>query len=206
MVETLIASLIFSKIYLYIKLGKFQIHKESYLIKPILKRRSIYPVIFMSIFYIYLQYTIMNQNYYFLQYQHIIKNAILGSYMILGLDVLFRYEKYKEYIIACCSLLCGFTLNYIVMYFNNNLMPIFPSVSYSTGYTQYNMIMNASKYGDFHVLGDHMTNLIFLSDIFDVGGSILSPGDLLCRLFAFLIVYFCVKEISKIHMNKILNQ
>ena len=206
MVETLIASLIFSKIYLYIKLGKLQIHKEAYLIKPILKRWSIYPVILMSIFYVYLQYTIMNQNYYFLQYQHMIKNAILGSYMVLGLDVLFRYGKYKEYIIACCSLLCGFTLNKIVMYFNNNFMPIFPSVSYSTGYTQYDMIMNASKFSDFHVLGDHTTNLIFLSDIFDMGGSIWSIGDILVRVFAFIIVYFSVKEISKIHNNKMLNQ
>jgi len=204
-VETLIFSLIFIKTKLYIKLGKLQIHKESYLIKPILKKWSVYPVIFMSIFYVYLQYTIMNQNYYFLQYQHIIKNAILGSYMILGLDVLFRHEKYKEYIIACCSLLCGFTLNKIVMYFNNNLMPIFPSVSYSTGYTRYDMIMNASKYGDFHILGDHTTRLIFLSDVFDVGGSIWSPGDILCRVFTFIIVYYSVKEISKIHMNKLLN-
>jgi len=197
MVETLIASLIFSKIYLYIKLGKLQIHKESYNIKPILKRLSVYPVIFMSIFYIYLQYTIMNQNYYFLQYQHIIKNAILGSYMILGLDVLFRYETYKEYIVACCSLLCGFTLNKIVMSFNHGKMPIYPDVSYSTGYTQYDMIMNASKFNDFHVLGDHTTNLIFLSDIFDVGGSIWSVGDVFCRLFAFIIVYYSVKIINE---------
>ena len=196
MVETLIFSLILIKTKLYIKLGKLQIHKESYNIKPILKIWSIYPVIIMSIFYVYLQYTIMNQNYYFLQYQHIIKNAILGSYMILGLDVLFRHEKYKEYIIACCSLLCGFTLNKIVMHFNNNLMPIFPSVSYSTGYTQYDMIMNASKFSEFYVLGGHTTRLIFLSDVFDFGTSILSIGDILCRLFAFIIVYHSVKFLN----------
>ena len=105
----------------------------------------------MSIFYIYLQFTIMNQNYFFLQYQHLIKNTIILSYMVLGLDVLFRNEKYKSYIFACCSLLSGFGLNYIVMHFNNNRMPIYPSLSYSTGYTQYNMIMNASQFSDFHV-------------------------------------------------------
>ena len=126
--------------------------------------------------------------------------------MILGLDVLFRYEKYKEYIIACCSLLCGFTLNKIVTSFNQGKMPIFPDVSYSTGYTHYDMIINASKYGDFHVLGNHLTNFIFLADIFDVGGSIWSIGDILVRVFAFLIVYSSVKEISKIHNNKMLNQ
>ena len=126
--------------------------------------------------------------------------------MVLGLDILFRYEKYKEYIIACCSLMCGFTLNKIVMYFNNNLMPIFPDISYSTGYTQYDMIKNASKFNDFHVLGDHTTNLIFLSDIFDIFGfSIWSIGDILYRLFAFVIVYCSVKILNEKQIH-ILNQ
>ena len=199
MIETLLASLIFSKIKLYIKLDKIKINKESYLIKPILKRWSTYPVIFMSIFYIYLQSTIMNQNYYFLQYQYIIKNLIIMSYMALGLDVLFRNEKYKQYMIACGSLLSGFGLNYIAMYFNHGKMPIFPSVSYSTGYTQYDMIVNASRFSDFHVLGDHTTKFIFLSDIFDIFGlSIWSVGDILIRAFAFIIVYYSIKTLSLI--------
>jgi len=198
LVETLIASLLFSKIHLYIQLGKFQIHKDSYIIKPLFKRWSIYPVIFMSIFYIYIQYTMMNHNYYFLQHQYLIKNLILSSYMILGIDILIRNNNVKKYLMACCSLITGFLLNYIVMYFNNNRMPIFPNISYSTGYTQYNMIMNASIYSDFHVLGDHTTKFIFLSDIFDFGTSILSVGDIFCRLFAFIIVYNSVKVINKI--------
>ncbi len=99
--------------------------------------------------------------------------------MVLGLDILFRHKKYKPYIFACCSLLTGFGLNYIVMYFNQGKMPIYPSVSYSTGYTQYDMTMNASRFSDFHILGDHTTNLIFLSDFIDVGASIWSPGDIL---------------------------
>jgi hypothetical protein len=139
----------------------------------------------------------MHQNYYFLQYQKLIKDAILLSYIILGFDVLLRNDKYKEYIIACCSLIIGFILNGIAMYFNDGKMPIYPSISWSTGYTQYDMIMNASKFGDFHILGDHMTNLIFLCDIFDFGGSIWSVGDLLCRLYAFIILYYSVKTIHE---------
>lgn len=203
MVETLLLSMIFSKTKLYLKLGKLQIQKESYLIKPILKRWSIYPVIFMSLFYVFLQFQIMNQNYYFLQYQHIIKTMILMSYMVLGIDVLFRHERYKEYIIACFCLIIGFSLNKIVMYFNNNLMPIFPDISYSTGYTQYDMVASMPEYSSIHVLGDHTTNLIFLSDIFDFGVSIVSIGDVLCRLYAFLIVYYSIKALNSTNLMDI---
>jgi len=124
--------------------------------------------------------------------------------MALGLDVLFRYEKYKPFMFACGSLLSGFGLNAIVMYFNNGKMPIFPSVSYSTGYAKYDMIINASQFGDFHVIGDHTTRLIFFSDFIDLGTSILSVGDILCRVFAFVIVYYSIKytDIYKIKFDK----
>jgi len=197
MIETLMLSVIFAKTKIYLKLGRLQIQKESYLIKPILKYWSIYPVILMSIFYVYLQTTIISHNYFFLPYQHLIKTAILLSYMILGFVILIKNDKNKEFILSCCSLLSGSILNNIVMHFNNNRMPIFPSLSYATGYTQYNMIINASRYGDFHMLGNYTTKLIFLSDVFDVGGSIWSIGDILIRLFAFLIVYHSIKTVNK---------
>jgi len=140
---------------------------------------------------------ILHQNYNILPYQKIFKDVLIMSYLLLGLDQLYRNEKYKQFIIACMSLLLGWGLNAIVMYFNNSKMPIFPSVSWSTGYTQYNMICHASKFGDFHVLGDHTTKLIFLADIFDLGTSVWSIGDIFCRLFAFIIVYYSVKLLNK---------
>lgn len=196
MTEIFILALVFSMVQLHFKLGKLEIHKDSYQIKPILKRWSIYPVIFMSVFYIFLQFTIIQQNYYFVQYQDIIKKAILLSYIILGMDVLFRNGKHKEWTASLACLFGGFGLNSLVMHFNNGKMPIYPNISWSTGYTQYDMIINATKYGDFHVLGDHTTKLIFACDIFDFGTSILSIGDILCRLFAFIVVYYSVKQLN----------
>lgn len=199
MVETLLIALIFSKLELSLRIGYIKIQKKSYSIKPIFKRWSIYPVIFMSLFYVFLQFQIINQNYYFLQYQHIIKNMIIMSYMILGFDVLFRYEVYKPFIFACASLLSGCGLNYLAMYFNNSKMPIFPSMTYATGYTNYDMLMKATEFGDFHVLGDCSTNLIFLCDVFDIFGfSIWSIGDVLCRLYAFIMVYYFIKTVNLI--------
>lgn len=197
MIETLIFSILWSKLKLDLELGKLKIHKELYSIKPIFKRWTIYPVILMALFYCYLQITILQHNYYWLQYQYIIKDMILFSYILLAYDVLYRNERYKEVFIAYCCLIIGFLLNSIVMYFNSQKMPIFPSLSYATGYTQYDMIVNASKFSDFHILGDHTTKLIILSDIFDFGTSIWSIGDLLIRIFAFLIIYNSIKSIQR---------
>lgn len=196
MIETVVFALFCLRCKLYIQFGKFKIHKDSYFIKPILKRWSIYPIIFMELVYLYLQSTIMMHNYYFVQYQHLFKSMLLISFIILGIDTLFRYKQYKQYLIAICTLLGGFSLNYIVMYFNNNKMPIFPTISFSTGYSQPDMIINASKYGDYHVFGSHATNLIFLSDIFDMGTSIWSIGDVLIRISAFIIIYYSIKQMN----------
>lgn len=196
MIETLILTLIFCKLKFTIQFGKFKIQKDSYLIKPILKRWSIYPIIFMELLYVYLQSTIIRHNYYFVKYQHLFKSMLLISFIILGLDILFRYGQYKQFIIATCSLLSGFILNNIVMYFNDNKMPIFPSISFSTGYTNYDMIINTSEYGDFHILGSHNTNLIFLTDFLDFGVSIWSVGDFLIRVFVFIIIYYSIKQVN----------
>jgi hypothetical protein len=123
------------------------------------------------------------------------------SYMILGLDVLFKYEVYKPFIFSCLSLLSGCGLNYLAMYFNNFKMPIFPSVSYSTGYTKYEMLMKATEFGDFHVIGDHTTRLIPICDILDWGTSIWSVGDIFCRLFAFIMVYYSIQTLNHIHIK-----
>lgn len=203
MVETFICALIFSGVKFDIKFWRIKISKESYSITPILNRWSIRPIFFMSGVYIYLQSLIFQHNYWFLPYQPYIKDGILLSYMILGVDVLLRNEKYKQYIIACVSLLFGFLLNYIVMYFNQGKMPVFPSFSWATGYTQYDMIANDAYFKDFHVLGDHLTKLIPLCDIFDFGTSIWSLGDVFCRLFAFIIVYYSAKTLAQnIKTNK----
>lgn len=203
-VETFLISLFFSKLKFNIEIGKFKIHKDSYNIKTLFKRWTVYPVIFMSLLYCIFQFMILHQNYWILPYQKLFKDVLIMSYLLLGLDQLFRYEYYKELIIACFSLIVGFGLNFIAMYFNNGKMPIFPSWSYSTGYTKYEMICHASQYGDFHVLGTYATKFIFLCDTFDVFGfSVWSIGDVFCRIFPFIIIYYSIKSINKIHNKSI---
>jgi len=199
LIETLIASLILSKMKLSIEIWKIKIHKKSYNIKPLFKLWCIYPVLFMSILYIIFQIMILYHNYNYLSFQRIFKDILIYSYMLLGMNILIKNETYKPFIISCGSLLTGFGLNGLAMYFNNNIMPIYPDVSYSTGYTNYDMIINSTQFGDFHILGNHETNLIFLCDVFDFGGSIWSVGDIFIRLYAFIIVYYSIKTINSIN-------
>jgi hypothetical protein len=47
-----------------------------------------------------------------------------------------------------------------------------------------------------HILGGQTTKLKLLTDIFDVGYSIMSIGDIMIHLFTFVIIYNAVKRIN----------
>ena len=72
-------------------------------------------------------------------------------------------------------------------------MPVFPTLSYLTGYGK---VEAFDKVNDIHILGNSSTKLKFLTDIFDIGYSILSIGDVFIRLYVFIIIYSVIKEIN----------
>ena len=72
-------------------------------------------------------------------------------------------------------------------------MPVFPTLSYLTGYSKLDAF---SKVNDIHILGDETTKLKILTDIFDIGFSVLSIGDIFIRFYAFLIIYNVVKSLN----------
>ncbi len=82
-------------------------------------------------------------------------------------------------------------LNHIVMAANGGEMPVFPSLSYLTGYLKPNTI---SKVNDIHMIGTSTVKYKYLSDIIDVGYSVLSIGDILIRVFVVIIIYVTVKK------------
>jgi len=91
----------------------------------------------------------------------------------------------------------GTVLNNIAIKSNSNHMPIFPDVTYLTGFVRPEMFIETYNHGDFHVLGNHMTRLIPICDIFDNGISIYSIGDLFIFSFAFIIIYNSIKASNK---------
>ena len=77
---------------------------------------------------------------------------------------------------------------------NGGEMPAFPSLTYFTGYLKSDTF---SKIQDIHMLGDSSVKLKYLSDIIDIGYSILSIGDILIRVFVVIIIYVTVKKTNE---------
>jgi len=178
---------------------------KQYSIKQIFKHWSVYPPLLFVLFYLYLEYTIFIKWYYFLQYQNIIKIVTLLSY----LPLVIKYHLYEndnpkyiknEYlsvatspmVIAGFFLWLGSELNKLAMYFNNNKMPTYPNISYWTGY-----INNSGFIDGIHTIGTSHSSLILICNIFDLGYGVLSFGDLLVRLYVFIILYYSIKNKNK---------
>lgn len=176
MLETIIISLIFCKI-------------KKLKIKPLFKHWSIYPVIVIELLYLIVQANIFSENYNLIKFAGLFKTIYLCSY----LPLIFTYRQYVSAIIGSIFVVIGGLLNDIAISANNGYMPVFPSLSYLTGYIK---IDSFSKIEDIHRLGDSSTKLKFLTDIFDVGYSVLSLGDIFIRGFVFIIIYSTVKEIN----------
>jgi len=93
----------------------------------------------------------------------------------------------------------GTTLNNIAIKTNLGIMPIFPDITYSTGFIKPEVFTDSK---DFHIIGDHTSKLIPLCDIFDNGISTYSIGDILIFTFSYIIVYSSIKASNDIHKNK----
>lgn len=164
---------------------------KGYNIKPIFKSWEIYPIIIFELFYVFMQISIFLGNYDFIVYSSIYKKLYLYSFIFL----IIKHKQYISAIIGSVCIFIGTILNNIAITTNNGKMPVFPTLSYYTGYATKEAF---DKIKDIHVLGNEATKLKFLTDIFDVGYSIISIGDILIRLFAFIIIYSSVKYVNKI--------
>lgn len=176
MIETIIISLIFCKI-------------KKFKIKPLFKSWAIYPVLFMELIYLVVQANIFMENYTLIKYVGVLKTLYLCSY----LPLIFVYKQYISAIIGSGFVILGGFLNDIAIAVNNGYMPVFPSLSYITGYAKIDAF---EKVNDIHILGSESTKLKFLTDIFDIGYSVLSLGDIFIRGFVFIIIYNVVKSLN----------
>lgn len=177
MLETIIISFIICKI-------------KGFKLKPLFKSWTIYPVIFMELVCLVVQINIFMENYEVINYVGLLKTFYLCSYIPL----IFKYKQYISAIVGSIFVVVGGILNDIAITANNGYMPVFPSLSYFTGYAKSNSF---NKVNDIHILGDANTKLKPLTDIFDIGYSVLSLGDIFIRVFIFIILYNVVKQLNK---------
>lgn len=171
---------------------------KGYKIGPIFKCRAIYPVLLLEVIYIVVQANIFLENYEIIKYVNILKMVYLCSY----LPLVFYCNQYIRAIIGAIFVIIGGKLNDIAIKANDGFMPVFPKLSYLTGYAT---IESFDKVQDIHILGSEVTKMKYLTDIFDIGYSVLSIGDIFIRVFVFLIIYGCVKTLQEdvdVYRNK----
>lgn len=162
---------------------------KKYPLRPFFKSRVIYPIFFSLGFYIILEIMIFKGNYQWVRYSQAFHFGILLVYVFPAL----KFELYVPSLIGTGSMIAGSILNQVAIHFNHGKMPIFPSLSYITGYVNPRMLTQVSQ---IHILGDAHTRLYFLTDILDLGYTILSVGDILIRVFPFLVVYYSIKKLA----------
>jgi len=155
----------------------------------------------MAILYIYLESTIWQGNYSLIKYSNVFKTAYLSCFLVLAV----YYDQMKVFFQGIGFVVLGTVLNTITIKANSGKMPVYPTLTYFTGYVKPAMFINTTKYGDFHILGDAYSKMIPFCDIWDVGYMCFSIGDIFCRLFAFLIIYYSIKASNKILIKLVTN-
>ena len=178
MPETILLAFLFAKI-------------KGYKIRPLFKSWTIYPLIIFEIIYLIGQVAIFSGNYKLIGFITSLKPIYLSTYLLL----VFKYDIYINSIIGAIFVFLGGVLNDIVIKANDGFMPVYPTLSYLTGYAKpesFDLVK------DIHILGNSQTKLKILTDFIDLGYSILSLGDVFIRIFVFIIIYNSIKKISKL--------
>lgn len=178
MIETILFAIIVAKI-------------KKYKVEKLFKTWVFYPILIIEGLNWIGQAFIFSGNYSFVYIMAWSKTLYLVSYLFL----IFKYELYKSALIGSGFVIAGGVLNDIAISSNGGFMPVFPSISYLTGYVKPESFEIVK---DIHILGNSDTNLKFLTDFIDLGYSILSVGDIFIRVFVFLIIYNSIKSANKL--------
>lgn len=163
---------------------------RGYKLRPLFKSWTIYPILIFALMYVIFEFTVFMGNYSLIKYTKIFH----FFYLLIFLVLIIKYQIFISAIIGSIFIFIGTICNNVVISANGGKMPVFPTLSYVTGYAKANSFNGIDN---LHVLGNGATKLKFLTDIFDVGYSIMSIGDILIRLFAFIIIYNSIKHVNK---------
>lgn len=166
------------EIFLVCLLAKVRHYKLKYLFYS----WTFYPVLIVQCLLVVFQFSIFFDTYYFVRFVPIVEPAIILSFFF----ALFVYRLYQPAILGSVSVVFGTLLNKFVIAQNGGKMPVFPSLSYLTGYLAPDMLGSMDS---LHVLGSADTRFKFLTDYIDYGYSILSLGDVFIHLFVCVMLY-----------------
>lgn len=162
---------------------------KHYKLKYLFYSWTFYPVFIVQCILVIFQFSLFFNTYFFVKFVPISEPAMILSFVF----ALFAYRLYKPAIVGSASVFFGTILNKFVIAQNFGKMPVFPSLSYKTGYLSPDMFGSTDSV---HVLGNADTKFIFLTDYIDYGYSILSPGDVFIHLFVCIMLYFMIAAVN----------
>jgi len=162
---------------------------KHYKLKYIFRSWTFYPILITQCIIIVFQLSIFFGTFYFVRFRPYVEPAMILSFSF----AIFAYKLYKPAIFGAACVGFGTLLNKIVIAQNAGKMPVYPTLSYITGYVSPEMFTPDGL----HVLGSEATKLKFLTDYIDLGYSILSIGDVLIHLFACILMYYLIKAVNE---------
>jgi hypothetical protein len=172
---------------------------RNYRLSPLVKEWVIYPVLVSAVLYIILQVSWFQGNYNIVKYSKILQILLFSS---LGL-LIIKYRLYKAGFVGIAFLSVGGILNGIVMKANGGKMPVYPTLSYITGYLKPDSFDKAAMYDKVHFIGGPTTKLSYLADRIDIGYCVLSFGDIFFYMMMFIIIYKTIVHLNSSTSNSI---
>ena len=165
---------------------------RKYRLAPLFKEWTAYLVILFALVCMYMNFSIFQGDTFIFNYL----NATKIIYGLIFAVLIIKYGLYKAGFLGAASAFIGGMLNSAVIKANGGKMPVFPSVSYLTGFMTPDSFKFMETYDDVHIQGSASTKLSFLSDYIDLGYTILSPGDVLFYSVVFIVVYSLIKHLN----------
>lgn len=176
MIETILLAMVFAKI-------------KGYKLKPVFRYWGFYPIFLFVIIYAIINVSIFVGNYSLIKYTGILEKLYIFTFLIL----IFKFKLYESAVIGSVCIFFGTFLNKIAIAANGGSMPVFPTLSYVTGFVKPEKLLEVR---DIHIWGNEEVKLKFLTDIIDLGYVILSIGDIFIRIFTFIIIFYAIKYIN----------
>jgi hypothetical protein len=173
---------------------------KKYQIGKVFKYWPIYPVLLAVALYVYLDLSALLAGKFLMLDGVEIYQIITLTFVFI---LLWVTRQGKPGLVATVLLLVGKALNCFVMKANGGKMPVFPSLSNVVGTYTADKVVLISQADPIHALGNAATKFSFLGDWIDLGYTLMSPGDVLARVFLFMVLYGAIKYANREAMNRV---
>ena len=151
---------------------------------------TFYPILLAQAVLVVFQASIFFRWYVFVRFVPYTEMAVILSFLC----AMFAFQLYKPAMLGSASIVAGTLLNKVAIAQNAGKMPVYPTLSYLTGYVTPDMLASLDS---LHTMGGADTKVKFLTDFIDYGYSILSPGDVFIHLFACIMLYALIRAVNE---------